>query len=221
VIITPVTELLTRQECHVYLIEDDGDLREQLVATLIRLGLIVHDYSTAEQFLISGIDHSPSVIVTDMVLPGISGIRLLEAIREADIETPLIFISGYSEPNQIIQGMKLGAVDFLWKPFKTDALLDAVTNGLNIDEERQKRMVQTTGAAQRWVALSEREKEVCLLMLKGFGNKDISLQLGIQPDTANKHRMKILKKMGVAGRPQLIELLKGLSSSDNGKAVDN
>jgi FixJ family two-component response regulator len=156
-----------------------------------------------------------------MVLPGISGIRLLEAIREADIETPLIFISGYSEPNQIIQGMKLGAVDFLWKPFKTDALLDAVTNGLNIDEERQKRMVQTTGAAQRWVALSEREKEVCLLMLKGFGNKDISLQLGIQPDTANKHRMKILKKMGVAGRPQLIELLKGLSSSDNGKAVDN
>ena len=196
-------------------------MREQLVATLIRLGLIVHDYSTAEQFLISGIDHSPSVIVTDMVLPGISGIRLLEAIREADIETPLIFISGYSEPNQIIQGMKLGAVDFLWKPFKTDALLDAVTNGLNIDEERQKRMVQTTGAAQRWVALSEREKEVCLLMLKGFGNKDISLQLGIQPDTANKHRMKILKKMGVAGRPQLIELLKGLSSSDNGKAVDN
>ena len=124
------------------------------------------------------------------------------------IETPLVFISGYSEPNQIIEGMKLGAVDFLWKPFKSEALLQAVAKSLIQEIEQHKQLNLTTSLEQRWSTLSDREKSVCQLMLKGFGNKDVSVQLNIQPDTANKHRMKVLKKMAVAGRPELIELLK-------------
>lgn len=206
-------------ECHVYLIEDDEALRGQLVETLQDVGLVVHDFDRAESFLDAGVDHSPAVIISDMVLPGLSGIRLFESVRALGVETPLIFISGYSEPNQIIDGMKLGAVDFLWKPFKTDALLNAVCKSLTLDVQRHVHLEKATDINQRWLLLSDREREICRLMLKGFGNKDVSAMLGIQPDTANKHRMKVLKKMGVAGRPQLIELLGAFEPAQSGPPV--
>ena len=195
--------------CYVYLIEDDHLLRRELAETLRCVGLIVHDFDSAESCLDSGVDHSPAVIVSDMVLPGLSGIQLFQTLREQGIETPLVFISGYSEPMQIIEGMKLGAVDFLWKPFKSEALLGTVYRSLTEDLSRHAQLGLKTDIVERWFLLSEREKDVCKLMLKGYGNKDVAMQLGIQPDTANKHRMKVLKKMGVAGRPQLIDLLKG------------
>jgi FixJ family two-component response regulator len=197
-----------RGACHVYLIEDDADLRFHLGITLEEAGLNVHAFASAEGFLEHGIEYSPSVIVSDMVLPGASGIHLFQAVRDLGIETPLVFISGYSEPNQIIEGMKLGAVDFLWKPFKSEALLQAVAQSLTLDVQRHAQLSQAMSLEQRWSTLSDREKTVCRLMLKGHGNKDISAQLFIQPDTANKHRMKVMKKMAVAGRPELIELLK-------------
>lgn len=194
--------------CQVYLIEDDADLRCQLALTLTDAGLRVHEFGSAEDFLLSGVEHSPSVIVSDMVLPGVSGIGLFEAVRATGIQTPIIFISGYSEPSQIIEGMKLGAVDFLWKPFKSDALLKVVMQSLVNDMQRLVKSAEQQNIEMRWASLTEREQEVCKCMLSGYGNKDIAVQLGIQSDTANKHRMKVLKKMGVAGRPQLLEQLK-------------
>lgn len=197
-----------RGACHVYLIEDEASLRAGLVETLKKAGLEVLAFENAESCLDAGIDHSPAVIVSDMVLPGQSGIDLFQELREQGIETPLVFMSGYSEPRQIIEGMKLGVVDFLWKPFKSEALFEAIARALKLDLERQANLRLTSGVEARWATLSDREEEVCKLMLKGFGNKDIAEQLGIRPDTVNKHRMKTLKKMGVPGRPQLIELLK-------------
>lgn len=194
--------------CHVYLIEDDGALRAELAETLMNAGLTVHAFDTAESCLDVGVDLSPAVIVSDMVLPGQSGIDLFKSIREQGIETPVVFISGYSEPKQIIDGMKLGAVDFLWKPFKGEALLDVIARSLKLDLDRQASLSVSTDIEARWMTLSEREKDVAKLMLKGYGNKDMAAMLSIQPDTANKHRMKVLKKMGVTSRPQLLELLK-------------
>ena len=119
-----------KTQSHVYLIEDDADLRQELVYSLEGAGLTVMQFDTAESFLKTGVTHSPSVIVADMVLPGLSGLKLFESIRGQGIQTPLVFISGYSEPNQIIDGMKLGAVDFLWKPFKSDALIKVVVQAM-------------------------------------------------------------------------------------------
>lgn len=202
-------------ERHVYLVEDDVDLCRELATTLSDDGFVVHAFESAEAFLSAETDFSPSVIVSDMVLPGLSGLRLFEAIREAGIETPLVFISGYSEPQQIIAAMKLGAVDFLWKPFNSAALLKAVHEALKIDIERSVRSNEVADIEERWRSLSEREAEVCKLMLRGYGNKEVSCRLNIQSDTANKHRMKVLKKMGVAGRPQLIELMKDFDLASN------
>lgn len=197
------------ESCQVYLVEDDAGLRYQLARTLSEAGLKVSEFASAEDFLVCGLaDHSPSVIISDMVLPGRSGIYLFEKVRDAGIQTPIIFISGYSEPSQIIEGMKLGAVDFLWKPFKSDALLRLVMQSLVNDMKRLVHSAELRHVEMRWASLSDREQDVCKLMLRGYGNKDIAEQLSIQPDTVNKHRMKVLMKMGATGRPQLIELLK-------------
>lgn len=195
--------------CRVYLIEDDATLLVELSETLSEAGLQVLPFATAEAFLEAGVqDDAPAVIVSDMVLPGQSGIDLFKSIREQGIETPVVFISGYSEPKQIIDGMKLGAVDFLWKPFKSEALLEVIDRSLTLDLARQASLGVLIDIEARWMMLSEREKDVAKLMLKGYGNKDMAAMLSIQPDTANKHRMKVLKKMGVTSRPQLLELLK-------------
>lgn len=198
----------SQRDCHVYLIEDDEGLRMQLAGTLEDSGLTVKQFSTAESFLVGGVTHSPAVIVTDMVLPGVSGINLFEAVRAAGMKTPLIFISGYSEPNQIISGMKLGAVDFLWKPFKSEALLKAVVQSLVLDMQQNMESARRQHVDFRWKTLTDREREVCKLMLAGFGNTAVAEKLNIQPDTANKHRMKVLAKMDVKERPELVELLK-------------
>ena len=195
--------------CRVYLIEDDATLLVELSETLSEAGLQVLPFATAEAFLEAGVqDNAPAVIVSDMVLPGQSGIDLFKSIREQGIETPVVFISGYSEPKQIIDGMKLVAVDFLWKPFKSEALLEVIDRSLTLDLARQASLGVLIDIEARWMMLSEREKDVAKLMLKGYGNKDMAAMLSIQPDTANKHRMKVLKKMGVTSRPQLLELLK-------------
>lgn len=204
-----------QHDSHVYLIEDDGELRQQLAATLADSGLTVMQYATAEEFLIKGAKHSPSVIVTDMVLPGLSGIKLFESVRAAGMEIPLIFISGYSEPNQIIAAMKLGAVDFLWKPFKAEALLKAVMQSLVLDMQRNVQVAHQQNIQFRWDNLTEREQEVCKLMLLGYGNTAVAEKLNIQPDTANKHRMKVLAKMAVKERPELVELLKDFGLAQN------
>jgi FixJ family two-component response regulator len=199
---------LSEQDHRVYLIEDEDALRMQLVATLREAGLIVQEFSSAEAFLAEPLGAEPALILSDMVLPGLSGLDLLRSVRQRGITSPLIYISGYSEPHQIIDGMKLGAVDFLWKPFKTEALLDVVCKALCSELERDIQRRAQLGLHERWASLTEREQEVCKLMLLSFGNKDIAERLMIQPDTVNKHRMKVLKKMVVKTRPELIDLLK-------------
>ena len=195
--------------CRVYLIEDDAALRIELAETLCDADLTVFPFGSAEDFLAADVlVDLPGVIVTDMTMPGMSGICLFETIRERGLETPLVFISGYSEPNQIIDGMKLGAVDFLWKPFKSEALLQAVFKALAQDVALRAAYGQNSDVEQRWANLTKREQEVCRFILVGYGNKDLAVLLNIQPDTANKHRMKVHQKMGVPGRPELMELLK-------------
>ena len=192
----------------VYLIEDEAGLRSNLSSILRDSNLEVLEFETAEAFLLNHAIHTPSVVVTDMVLPGMSGIKLFEVIRQANIETPVIFISGYSEPRQIIDAMKLGAVDFLWKPFKSEALLAVIMKSLELDRQRTLHASKQKNLELRWYMLTPKEREVCKLMLDGLGNSAIADRLEIQPDTANKHRMKVLAKIDVRRRPELVELLK-------------
>jgi len=124
--------------------------------------------------------------------------------------TPIIFISGESQTQEIIQAMKGGAIEFLWKPFQIQTLIDAIDRGLALDEQRRDMFIRTVNMRRKISELSAREKQVFLLMLQGQGNKGIGEILNIQADTIKKHRANILQKMQAHQLADLMLMSQGM-----------
>lgn len=209
---SPSSSIIPCDGGHVFLIDDNPDIRGLLADEFRYAGLNVAEFADGESFLKRKIDNEPSVIIVDMLLPGISGLRLFEAIRVQGVETPVVFISGYSRPTQIIDAMKLGAVDFLWKPFKVEALLGVVSKSLAQDASRLNRLKRLAIVGRNWNELTAREQEICRLAVQGYGNNEISRQLDIQPDTVKKHRARVMEKMEVASLADLMEVMRDINS---------
>ena len=139
-------------------------------------------------------------------MPEMTGTELQSCLLQSGRETPIIFISGESQPNEIIVAMKQGAIDFLLKPFSMESLVTAIENGLNRDRMRQNNLIRDMDIRQRFNRLTEKEQEICRLMIKGYGNKEIAELNGSAPSTVKLHRSRVLDKMGVETLPELIEL---------------
>jgi FixJ family two-component response regulator len=146
------------------------------------------------------------VILLDMRMPQMTGTELQIILRKNGRETPIIFISGESQPTEIIEAMKLGAIDFLLKPFSMESLMTAIENGLKKDRARHNALVQDMDIRQRFGRLTEKEQEICRLMIKGYGNKEIAELNGSAPATVKLHRSRVLDKMGAETLPELIEM---------------
>lgn len=195
---------------YVYLVDDNPEIRDHLGDLLRRQGHVVETCADALEFLRKFRDVSPSVLVLDVRMPGMSGVELQQRLAQTGWLIPIIFISGESQSQEIIEGMKGGAIEFLWKPFQMQVLLQAIDKGLRIDLE--KRDLQTRSNQMRRMVdeLSAREKDVFRLMLQGHGNKGIGEILNIQPDTIKKHRASILLKMHAEQLSDLLIMCKGL-----------
>ena len=122
----------------------------------------------------------------------------------------MIFISGESHSEEIIQAMKGQPIEFLLKPFQIQSLIDAIDKGLALDGQNRKNFIQKNEIRRKWQTLSARERDVFVLMLDGHANKGISERLDILPDTAKKHRANVLQKMQTPQLADLLALCKGL-----------
>lgn len=195
---------------HVYLVEDNDDVREHLATVLRHYGLTVATFSDVDGFITGSVEVSPAVVLTDMVMPGQSGLDLLGRIRDAGWLAPVIFISGHSEPHQIIEAMKQGAADFLWKPFSIDKLVDSIRKALDTDTKRLSTRVRLLHVKDMFYSLTEREQEIFHLAVAGYGNIEISKMIDVQPDTVKKHRGRVMDKMQAQSLAHLIELHESL-----------
>ena len=198
---------------HVYLVEDNQDVREHLATVLRHYGLTVATFADVDAFIAGSVEVSPAVVLTDMVMPGQSGLDLLGRIRAAGWLAPVIFISGHSEPHQIIEAMKKGAADFLWKPFSIDKLVSSIRKSLEADEKRLASRVRLLGVKDLFASLTEREQEIFRLAVAGYGNIEISKMIDVQPDTVKKHRGRVMEKMNASSLAHLIELYESLKNS--------
>lgn len=198
---------------HVYLIDDNLDILKQLTKVLKRYGLTVQTYIDAESFLNNFIEVAPAVVLLDMALPGINGIATFERLSKSGIKTPVIYLSGQSEPQEIIDALKLGANDFLWKPFSIEKLIAAIEKALAADDARIKSQISTRQVAYLWSLMTDREKQVCRLLALGYGNNMIAEQLDLKPDTIKKHKAKIMEKIGAASFAELLKIFEGFEFS--------
>lgn len=195
---------------HVYVVDDNPDIRFYLTDLLRQMGYSIEGYDSAQAFLQQSIEIFPAVLVLDVRMPGMSGVDLQEKMKALGRNTPIIFISGESESEEIIRAMKGRPIEFLWKPFQIQALIDAIDRGLAADSVNRQDFIQKNEIRRKWLALSARERDVFVLMLAGHTNKGISEKLDILPDTVKKHRANILQKMQVHHLADLMAFCKGL-----------
>ena len=191
---------------HIYLIDDDPSVCRSLAFTLSSSHYSVQTFDGPRAFLRDSLPISPAVILLDMRMPEMSGTELQNCLLQSGRETPIIFISGESQPTEIIVAMKQGAIDFLLKPFSMESLVTAIENGLSRDRMRQNNLIRDMDIRQRFNRLTEKEQEICRLMIKGYGNKEIAELNGSAPSTVKLHRSRVLDKMGVETLPEIIEL---------------
>ena len=196
---------------HVYLVDDNPEIRFHLKGLLVQKGYSVYDFDSAQTFL-DGLENlaHPCVLVVDMRMPKLSGLDLQYQLKLKNIYIPSIFISGESQPQEIIDAMKTRAIEFLWKPFKSEHLIAALDRGLAIDIEYTNIQNRKIKLQALQADLSQKENEVFLLMRKGLKNKEIGEKLGVFSDTVKKHRAQVLAKMQVTTLHELLQLWEGI-----------
>jgi len=180
---------------HIYLIDDDESMRVSLSRMLRELGYLVEDYSSAATFLQKSIPIAPAVILLDMQMPDMTGLDLQEKLLSLGRKTPIVFVSGQSHPHQIVQGLKKGALDFLFKPFNLEELLKAVADAIAFDGRQLKRVSMDVETTREYESLTPREREVCIWLVKGLLNKDIAVKLGTTDATIKVHKARVMDKM--------------------------
>lgn len=178
----------------VHIVDDDPTLRKALVWLMESVGHRVVAYPSAQALLDDWNPGRSGCIVTDMRMPDMSGIELLKHLRGEGSEIPVIVISAYGTVPTSVRAMKLGALDFLEKPFDEQALLDLVNNALASDRRRRSNQTDREVLVKRMALLSERENEVLKSILNGTGNREIARVMDISPKTVETYRSRILEK---------------------------
>lgn len=191
---------------HIYLIDDDPSVRRSLAFSLSSARYSIQAFDSAAAFLRDALPITPAVIVLDVHLPGTSGLALQTELKTQGRDTPIIFISGSSQPAEIIEAMKKGALDFLIKPFGLDSLVQAIDLALCQDKERLHRKISTMDIQGRFMRLTDKEREICKWMVKGYGNKEIAAMNGSAAATVKLHRSRVFEKMGCSSLPELLEM---------------
>ena len=197
---------------HVFLVDDNQDLRGDLERTLNFCGYTVHSFADAESFLLDFKPVVPAVLVTDMRMPGKSGVELQEELLARGHLLPIIFVSGESADAQIVKAFKNGALDFLLKPFSREAFLAAVAKAIEQDSIAMQDVIRKNQLSQALKSLSPRERQVFELLAKGYGNKELVSELGISLPTVKEYKSEVMYKLRLRSLAELIALNTSLSS---------
>jgi FixJ family two-component response regulator len=199
------------QEVHhpqevVFVIDDDASMRTSLSSLFRSVGLKVEVFDSAADFLKVGRPDAASCLVLDVRLPGVSGLDFQAELAKANIQIPIVFITGHGDIPMTVKAMKAGAVEFLTKPFREQDLLDAVRLGLERDRARRAGEAILSELRGRFEALTSREQEVMAFVTSGLMNKQIAADLGVSEITVKVHRGNVMRKMAAKSLADLVRM---------------
>jgi FixJ family two-component response regulator len=195
-----------RPQPNVYLIDDDQVITFLLVDLVESVGLPYAVFNDAPSFLKQDLSSLAGCIVTDVRMPGMSGLELQDELRHQGIDLPIIFISSYAEVPSVVRAMRGGALDFFQKPFSTQRLLDRIQDGLRIDRARAEIQARSREIGERMSLLTPREREVLEGVFEGKLTKTIAHELGISQRTAETYRHLIMQQLQAGSIAELVRL---------------
>src|SRR5271170_2229652 len=195
----------------VFVVDDDVSVRES-VESLIRCeGWQPETFASAQAFLDYPRVHLPNCLVLDVSLPGLNGLDLQRLIADERTDMPIIFITGHGDVPMTVQAMKAGAVEFLTKPFNDDVLLAAIRAAFERSRVALSLEAEMRVLRDRYASLSQREREVMVLVVSGLLNKQVGGELGISEITVKAHRGKVMQKMKADSLAGLVKMAARLS----------
>jgi len=194
----------------VFVIDDDTSVRESLEALFRMVGHEVEAFASTADFLKSKLPEVARCLVLDIRLPGISGLDFQADLAKANIQIPIVFITGHGDIPMTVKAMKAGAVEFLTKPFRDQDMLDAVHTALERDRARRQRDEGDAVLRAAYETLTEREREVMTLVTTGLMNKQIAAQLGLAEITVKLHRANGTRKMRARSLAELVKMSQSL-----------
>ena len=190
----------------VFVIDDDNSLREALGRLIRSAGLQVKLFASTADFLVHDVPDVPCCLVLDVRLPGLSGLDFQAELAAANIQIPIVFITGHGDIPMSVRAMKAGAIEFLTKPVRDQDLLDAIQVGLERDRKRHEGEKSVSALRAKFDTLTPREQEVMACVTVGLLNKQVAARLGIAEHTVKIHRGNVTRKMGVRSVADLVRM---------------
>ena len=191
----------------VYVVEDDEAVRDSLELLLKSDGKPVKTYESATAFLKDYSDKMAGCIVLDIRMPGMDGMELQKKLNEKHSILPIIFVTGHGDVPMAVDAMKEGAVDFIQKPYREEALLEKIEAALKQDLEQRKSLDEKQEIIRRIKSLTPREHEIMDRMIAGQANKVIAIELEISQRTVEIHRSRVMHKMGTQSLAHLVRMV--------------
>ncbi|MBE02228.1 response regulator FixJ [Marinobacter lutaoensis] len=191
----------------VYVVEDDEAVRDSLELLLKSDGKQVKTYESANAFLRDYSDKMAGCIVLDIRMPGMDGMELQKKLNEKHSILPIIFVTGHGDVPMAVDAMKEGAVDFIQKPYREEALLEKIEAALKQDLEQRKSLEEKQEIIRRVKSLTPREREIMDRMIAGQANKVIAIELEISQRTVEIHRSRVMHKMGTHSLAHLVRMV--------------
>lgn len=191
----------------VFIIDDDPTLRRSIEFLADSVGLRARLFGSAQEFLDDADPTAPGCIVLDVRMPGMSGLDLLDVLKDNGFHHPVVVITGHADVPMAVRALQRGASEFIEKPFNDQALLDKVQKMLERDAEERERSADVMVVKDRMVTLTPREREVMDLVIEGNANKQIAASLGLSEKTIEVHRSRVMRKMQASNAADLIRMV--------------